>query len=253
MHYYNEFDPAAADWIENLIADGQIPKGEVDRRSIKDVEPSDVEGFTQCHFFAGVAGWSYALEQAGWPEDVPVWTGSCPCQPFSAAGKRKGEKDERHVWPDFYRLIEKCRPSAIFGEQVSQVLGFEWLAGVQADLEKAGFAVGACDLAAASIGAPHIRQRLYWLAYADSPQRRGVCPLRHRESNAGWRRSSFYVRTRPISTGIGGARRIEPGLAPVVDGVSNRALKVRAYGNAIIPPACRNVRPVFYGSDSRPP
>ena len=86
MNYYNEFDPYAAQWLRNLIDAGHIPKGEVDSRSIKDVKASDLTGFVQCHFFAGLGGWSHALRLAGWPEDRPVWTGSCPCQPFSAAG-----------------------------------------------------------------------------------------------------------------------------------------------------------------------
>ena len=90
MNYYNEFDPYAAQWLRNLIDAGHIPKGEVDSRSIKDVSASDLTGFVQCHFFAGLGGWSHALRLAGWPEDRPVWTGSCPCQPFSAAGAGGG-------------------------------------------------------------------------------------------------------------------------------------------------------------------
>lgn len=111
MNYYNEFDPYAADWLENLVAFGCIAPGDVDRRSIVDVQPNDLKGYTQCHFFAGIGGWSQALKLAGWPSDRPVWTGSCPCQPFSAAGQRKGAADERHLWPEFHRLIaDNARP-----------------------------------------------------------------------------------------------------------------------------------------------
>jgi len=85
--YYNEIDPFAAEWLRQLIKDGLIADGEVDERSIEDVTPNELAGFTQCHFFAGIGGWSYALRLAGWPDDQPVWTGSCPCQPFSTAGK----------------------------------------------------------------------------------------------------------------------------------------------------------------------
>ena len=85
--YYNEIDPYAAQWLRNLIEAGQIAPGYVDERDIRDVSPSDLIGFTQHHFFAGVGVWSYALRLAGWPDDEPVMTGSPPCQPFSSAGR----------------------------------------------------------------------------------------------------------------------------------------------------------------------
>lgn len=169
--YYNEIDPFAADWLEKLIDAGQIAWGVVDRRSIEDIHPSELAGFTQVHFFAGIGVWSYALRQAGWADDRPVWTGSCPCQPFSAAGKGNGFADERHVWPAMHWLIEQCRPSVIFGEQVSSKDGLAWLDLVQTDLEATSYAFGALDLCAAGVGAPHIRQRSYWMAHADSERR----------------------------------------------------------------------------------
>src|SRR5271168_3827885 len=119
MHYYNEIDPFAAQWLRNLISANLIGNGHVDERSIEDVKPSELSGYTQCHFFAGIGGWSYALRLAGWPDDRPVWTGSCPCQPFSAAGKGAGFADERHLWPAFFHLIRECRPGTVFGEQVA--------------------------------------------------------------------------------------------------------------------------------------
>ena len=164
--YYNEIDPYAAQWLRNLILAGHIAPGEVDERSITDVAPDDLRGFDQCHFFAGIGGWSRALRMAGWDDARPVWTGSCPCQPFSAAGKGLGEKDPRHLWPEFRRLIAECRPAVVFGEQVAAAAGRQWLAGVRADLEGLAYAVGAADLCAASAGAPHIRQRLWWVADA---------------------------------------------------------------------------------------
>ena len=176
--YYSEIDPYAAHWLRNLIAAGHIAPGEVDERDIREVEPDDLEGYTQCHFFAGIGGWSYALRLAGWPDERPVWTGSCPCQPLSSAGQRKGHADRRHLWPAFYRLIDECRPATILGEQVASKDGREWLAGVRADLEHLGYACGCADLPAAGVGAPHIRQRLWFvaerLADSDSPQGRNA-------------------------------------------------------------------------------
>ena len=178
--YYNEFDPKAAAWLRELIAGGHIPAGDVDTRSIVDVKPEDLYGYEQCHFFAGIGGWAYALQLAGW--SGPVWSGSCPCQPFSVAGSQRGTADERHLWPQFARLIAECRPPVVFGEQVASKAGREWLAGVRADLEGMGYAVGAADLCAAGVGAPHIRQRLFWAADAHNsgPQGWGLDELRER-------------------------------------------------------------------------
>jgi DNA (cytosine-5)-methyltransferase 1 len=162
MNYYNEFDPNAAAWLKELIAEGLIPKGEVDERSITDVAPDDLRGYTQCHFFAGIGGWNYALQRAGWDADRPVWTGSCPCQAFSAAGKQKGFADDRDLWPAFFRLIRECRPEYVFGEQVENAVKHGWLDRVYADLEAEGYACGSVVLGAHSVGAPHQRQRLYW-------------------------------------------------------------------------------------------
>ena len=164
--YYNDNDPYVCRWLENLILFRHIPAGIVDSRPIQEVQPSDVKGFTQCHFFAGIGGWAYALRLAGWPDDKAVWTGSCPCQPFSVAGKGKGEKDERHLWPYFRGLIRECVPPVCFGEQVASKAGRKWLHRVASDLEAMEYAVGYADLCAAGVGAPHIRQRLWWYSRA---------------------------------------------------------------------------------------
>ena len=165
--YYNEIDPAAAQWLRNLIAAGHIAPGDVDTRSIEDVTPNDLRGYTQCHFFAGISGWSLALRLAGWPDDRRVWTGSCPCQPFSAAGRGDGFADQRHLWPAWFHLIKECRPEHVFGEQVAAAVGHQWLDLVQADMEGQGYRVGAAVLGAHSVGAPHIRQRLWFVADAE--------------------------------------------------------------------------------------
>ncbi|EAV4487831.1 DNA cytosine methyltransferase [Salmonella enterica] len=168
--YYNEFDKYTSAWLNNLITGGLIAAGNVDERSITDVLPEDVIDKTQCHWFAGIGVWSYALRLAGWPDSRQVWTASLPCQPWSSAGKGGKFDDERHLWPVFFKLVNECRPPVIFGEQVSSKDGLEWFATVQADLENAGYAVAAFDTCAAGVGAPHIRQRLYWMAYDHSKQ-----------------------------------------------------------------------------------
>ena len=162
--YYNEIDPYAAEWLRNLITARHIAPGDVDTRSIEDVTPDDLRSYTQCHFFAGIGVWSHALRRAGWPDDRAVWTGSCPCQPFSAAGKGAGFADERHLWPAWYYLVRECRPHVVFGEQVASKDGLGWLDLVHTDMEAAHYAIAAVDLCAAGIGAPHIRQRLWFVA-----------------------------------------------------------------------------------------
>ena len=165
--YYNEIDPFAADWLRNLIGAGLIADGVVDERSISDVRPEELFEFTQCHFFAGIGVWSHALRGAGWDDDRPVWTGSCPCQPFSGAGKRKGVADKRHLFPDWFHLIRECRPATVFGEQVASKDGLGLIDLVQADMEGEGYAFAPFDLCAAGFGAPHIRQRLWFVAHSD--------------------------------------------------------------------------------------
>ncbi|EPE3184332.1 DNA cytosine methyltransferase [Cronobacter sakazakii] len=180
--YYNEIDPYAAQWLRNLIAAGHIAPGEVDERSIEDVTPDDLRGFTQCHFFAGIGVWSHSLRLAGWPDDKPVWTGSCPCQPFSAAGKGDGFADERHLWPSLFHLISECRPQHVFGEQVASGNANAWFDLVQADLEGMGYAFGLVPFAAAGVGAPNIRERAYWVANSNS----SLCDRRWSDRQAGW-------------------------------------------------------------------
>jgi DNA (cytosine-5)-methyltransferase 1 len=168
--YYNEIDVYAAQWLRNLIQQGLIADGDVDTRSISDVTPNDVRGYTQCHFFAGLGGWSGALRLSGiWPDRRPVWTGSCPCQPFSLAGKQGGFADERHLWPHFRYLIAQCRPTVVLGEQVASAS--EWFRLVRGDLEALEYAVGCMPVEAASAGADHLRDR-FWFVADDGRRRR---------------------------------------------------------------------------------
>src|SRR5579859_6930759 len=194
MIYFNEWEPFAAEWLRNLY-----PEATVDERSIAEVQATDVVGPTHVALFGGCGGWQYALDLARWPRDRPVWSCSCPCPPFSSAGKKQDcpacggspvpcprrtgtficldcehawLADERHLWPEVWRLIRDARPAIVFGEQVSSPDGRIWLAGVRASLAAIGYSVGAADLAAASVGAPHIRQRIFWVAKRlDDPDR----------------------------------------------------------------------------------
>ena len=171
--YYNEIEPYAAQWLRNLEGAGHIAAGTIDHRDIRDVTPEDI-GHGQAHFFAGIGAWSHALRLAGVPDNASIWTGSAPCQPFSTAGKRKGTDDERHLWPTWYALIAKCRPAIVFGEQVASPDGRRWFDTVRSQMEALGYAVGAADMCAAGVGAPHIRQRLFWVAVASQERLEGL-------------------------------------------------------------------------------
>jgi DNA (cytosine-5)-methyltransferase 1 len=162
--YYNENDSRMAAWLKEAIKMKLIAPGEVDTRSIKDVDSADIKPFTQHHFFAGIGGWSHALKQAGWDDERQVLTGSCPCTPFSNAGQQQGFDDPRHLSPDMVRLIRELRPDTIFGEQVASAESLQWWDLVASDLEASNYATTAMDLPAASIGAFHQRSRLFWVA-----------------------------------------------------------------------------------------
>jgi DNA (cytosine-5)-methyltransferase 1 len=238
--YYNENAPKAAAWIRALIAAKLIPDGHVDERSICDVQPGDIKGYECCNFFAGIAGWSEALRLARW--SGPVWTGSCPCQSFSVAGKQKGTQDARDLWPNFFRLIRECHPERIFGEQVAGAIGHGWLDRVCTDMEAEGYAVGSVVLGAHSVGAPHIRQRLYWVADAlgnannAGLEGRGLL-IGECSGERASRQTGYWDDAITVQCADGKARRLKPGLAPLVNGIPGRVAQLRGLGNAICPQA----------------
>lgn len=162
--FYNEIDEYAAQWLRNLIEAGEIMPGVVDTRSITEIDPDELTYYTQVHLFAGIGGWSLAARLAGWPDDRELWTGSAPCQPFSVAGQQRGAADERHLWPDYFRLVRARRPAVCVGEQVAAAVGKDWLDGVFTDLEGVGYACGATVVPACAVNAPHRRDRIYWVA-----------------------------------------------------------------------------------------
>jgi DNA (cytosine-5)-methyltransferase 1 len=213
--YYNDIDPYAAQWLRNLIAAGHIAPGDVDERSITEVQPDDLKGYTQCHFFAGIGGWSYALRLAGWPDDRPVWTGSCPCQPFSSAarGRVVRSSDDRHLWPVWFRLIDKCSPDVVFGEQVASAT--DWLDEVCSDMERIDYEFGAIISPAFVFGADHARERIYFKSNPDEHRKPGV-RFNAEASRVSWARG-------------------EPRELAHAYGVSGRVGRLRAYGNAIVP------------------
>lgn len=257
MNYYNEWDPQAAAWLRELISERLIPRGLVDERSITEVKAEDLEGFTQCHFFAGIGGWPLALQLAGVDHRTPLWTGSPPCQPFSAAGKQLGQFDPRHLAPVFLDLISQCRPPVLFGEQVAPAIAKSWMCDLQTHLEGEDYAVGFAVLPACSVGAPHKRERLFFGAYnmAESLRTERDREWLHGlgESNkaqGGRTAAELAGRSDTLATDAhngfwsdadwlgcrdGKFRPVEPGTFPLANGIPARVGRLRGYGNAIVP------------------
>jgi DNA (cytosine-5)-methyltransferase 1 len=234
--YYNEYNRHAAATLRQLMRKGLIAQGVVDERPIQLVQPSDLRGFTQHHFFAGIGGWSRGCRLAGWPDDKPVCTVSCPCQSFSDAGAGRGFDDERHLWPEFFRLVVGYRFATIFGEQVEAAVrrgqGVEsWLDLVRSDLVgKAGYDFGAAVFPAAFVGAPHLRERLYFVADSDGIRHPPACrPLRDGLVGGFWAGADW------VKCPDGKRRASKPGLRPVVDGLPGGMDALRGAGNAIVP------------------
>jgi DNA (cytosine-5)-methyltransferase 1 len=237
--YYNDNDSFSCQWLKNLAEAKSITPGDIDGRSIKDIRSGELDGYRQIHLFAGIGGWSYALSLAGWPNDRPVLTGSCPCQPFSSAGKGDGADDPRHLWPEMLRIITELHPPTIFGEQVAGAIGHGWLDGVFDDLEGEGYACGAAVLPACSVGAPHLRQRLFWVAKSSSQRHtyqqtsEGDVQFGRQSRNTG--PASPWNDYEWASCSNEKHRRIKSGLVPLVTRVPGRVAQLRGIGNSIVP------------------
>jgi DNA (cytosine-5)-methyltransferase 1 len=228
--YYNENNAHSVAWLKELMKKNLIAPGVVDDRSIKEVEPADLRGFTQCHFFAGIGVWSYALRRlAGLPDDTPIWTGSCPCQSFSIAGKQQGYDDPRgRLWKDFFRLISECRPPTIFGEQVAAAIEFGWLDNITKDLGDAGYEVGAAVFPACHVGAPHKRERLYFVADSNGISTSRECRPPGDGILADFWSSSVLERFPDRK------RRVVPRTGLLAHGTSDGVALMRGFGNAIV-------------------
>jgi DNA (cytosine-5)-methyltransferase 1 len=211
--YYNEINPYCAQWLRNLIAAGHIAPGEVDERDIRDVGADDLRGFEQCHFFSGIGGWSYALRLAGWADDRPVWTGSCPCPPFSSAarGRTRRTHDARHLWPAWRALVAECMPSTLFGEQVAAA--GDWMDVLCDDVARLGYSIGAAVLPACGVGYDHVRHRIYF-----------ACDTNGEGKSDGAEHEEMAGLPRHFAGKLGRSH-----------GLSARMGKLRAYGNAIVP------------------
>lgn len=253
--FYNDVDDYPAQWLRNLIKAEKLPGGDVVTASIEDLIPNDLQQYDRCHFFAGIGSFPLSLQRLGWPDQLTVWTGGCPCQPFSVAGKGKGFADERHLWPAWFHLISQQRPSVVIGEQVASKDADPWLDLVQSDLESLGYTFGCIAFPAASIGAPHIRDRIYWVGYTDDErlqrhqrvQHSGNEPGRIVEGSIGSTAPAGVLSRHSEPSKVNGSwgnadwvkcksgrwRPVRSGTFPLADGVPSRVGRLRAYGNTV--------------------
>lgn len=194
---------------------------------------------------------------------VDIITGGYPCQPFSAAGKRAGKDDPRHLWPWIRQHVDTIRPSRCFFENVEGHISLG-LREVVEDLESLGYTTTWGIFSAAEVGAPHQRKRVYILASSrdwdangiDDSQKQGISQGRSKpsgvcanvadsdgSSNKGRRIPSGVHQKHPQSNsscdGVGREATQqwlpEPGLGRVVDGCANRVDRLRLLGNGVVP------------------
>lgn len=162
------------------------------------------------------------------PIGCDILTGGFPCQPFSSAGKQKGKADDRYLWPEMLRVIALERPAWVVGENVAGIVGVA-LDQALFDLEAQGYSSRAFILPACAVDAPHRRDRVWILA--------------NRTSNGQQRRCQPSVpREQNLSRKLGRSRQnklprwpAEPRVCRVVNGLPNRAHRIKALGNAVVP------------------
>ena len=210
--------------------------------------------------FSGIGGFSLGLESTGhfetvafceiekypqkvlkkhWP-GVPIYediremdtrglfpdiiTGGYPCQPFSNAGKQRGEKDPRHLWPEMLRIIKETKPRWILCENVYGHIRLG-LDTVLDDLESEGYTTWTFIIPACSVGAPHQRKRIWIVAHTDSKRGRLWKPRNEDAKNVG----------QPSRSSKFGVWDFEPNVGRGANGVSSRVDRLKGLGNSIVP------------------
>jgi DNA (cytosine-5)-methyltransferase 1 len=204
-----------------------------------------------------------------WRGVVDCITGGYPCQPFSVAGKKLGNKDPRHLWPDIKRLIQEIQPPICFFENVSNHLrvGFEEVAN---DLRQLGYQIKAGLFTAAEVGAPHKRERLFILACRSNENMansQNILFQWHKQQRSKSRKSKAEIGGNDSKLGNTNGKRLEgqcqckypnqlptwpprpadnegwnavpnhlkPALHRMADGMACRVDRIRACGNGVVP------------------
>jgi len=220
--------------------------------------------------YSDVKELTYEKLRADGIDTIDVITGGYPCQPFSVAGKQKGEQDPRHLWPEMLRLVKECRPSWVIGENVSGHIKLG-LDTVLDNLESEGYSARTFSISASSIGAWHKRERVWIIANSEcngqftSEESRGIGETISKESEGS--NDSFNVEgasglsTSEQDVSNSNSKRLqghrekyelreskekgqtcrlrgwesEPELGRVVDGLPDRTHRIKSLGNSVVP------------------
>ena len=164
-------------------------------------------------------------------DKVSLITGGYPCQPFSAAGQRKGTDDPRHLWPYIRGHIEAIRPIQCFFENVEGHISLG-LREVISDLESLGYVCAWGIFSAREVGAPHQRKRVYILADSKSI---GVQRLRQSREQESYTHDEQTLSMRPSKEGRYATWDAEPNVGRVVNGCADRVDRIRMLGNGVVP------------------
>jgi DNA (cytosine-5)-methyltransferase 1 len=219
--------------------------------------------------FSDIKELNYETLKANGINNIDIITGGYPCQPFSVAGRKKGEQDPRHLWPEYFRLVKELRPTWVIGENVSGHIK-QGLDTVLEDLESEGYSTRTFSISASSIGANHKRERVWILAHSGRSLREGSelgreneNEIRKENANQFERSSSAFklnvadskreglqgseqyeTHTRETETQFSASQSletkgihwaIEPDVGRVAHGIPNRVDRLRALGNSLVP------------------
>lgn len=160
---------------------------------------------------------------------IDVICGGYPCQPFSDAGKREGAEDDRHLWPEMYRLIQEIRPTWVIGENVIGHVQMG-LNEVLSDLEKEGYQYSVFIIPACAVDAPHRRDRVWIIANVAHTE---ITGLERRENSR--RARPKQPRFRKSSGAEPHQWLPEPAIRRVDNGIPRRVDRLKALGNAVVP------------------
>ena len=171
---------------------------------------------------------------------IDIIYGGFPCQPFSVAGEQKGKEDDRYLWPEFSRVVGEFKPRWVLAENVPGILSIA-ADDICRDLERQDYEVGIWDYEALSIGAPHRRERIFFVAHSRCSLLQRSVKQRTLQNEA--EEGTSHISERPSSTcGLYGQWEPEPRVDRMVNGLSHRMDRLRALGNSVVP---QQVYPLF--------